>query len=134
VGTLPARDVQRDRGTVVARTPELPGAQRVDHRRQELLEALGGLRERRRDAERTKSELLAVATEEFARRGLSGARVDEIAARTCTTKRMIYYYYSGKEQLYTPSWRRPTARSGPPSRMSTSRTSIPSRPSAGSPS
>src|ERR1700761_5679566 len=57
--------------------------------------------ERRRDAERTKSELLAVATEEFARRGFSGARVDEIAARTRTTKRMIYYYYGGKEQLYT---------------------------------
>jgi AcrR family transcriptional regulator len=57
--------------------------------------------ERRRDAERTKSELLAVATAEFARRGLSGARVDEIAARTRTTKRMIYYYYGGKEQLYT---------------------------------
>ena len=29
-----------------------------------------------------------------------GARVDEIAEQTRTTKRMIYYYFGGKEQLY----------------------------------
>ena len=56
--------------------------------------------EARRDAERTRSELLAVATEVFAEDGFSGARVDEIAARTRTTKRMIYYYFGGKEGLY----------------------------------
>jgi AcrR family transcriptional regulator len=53
-----------------------------------------------RDAERTRAELLAVATEVFAESGYSGARVDEIAERTRTTKRMIYYYFGGKEQLY----------------------------------
>ena len=53
-----------------------------------------------RDAERTRAELLAVATEVFAEDGYSGARVDEIAERTRTTKRMIYYYFGGKEQLY----------------------------------
>jgi AcrR family transcriptional regulator len=53
-----------------------------------------------RDKERTRAELLRVATEEFARYGYSGARVDQIAARTETTKRMIYYYFGGKEQLY----------------------------------
>ena len=42
-----------------------------------------------------------MATEEFARLGLAGARVDEIAARTGTTKRMIYYYFGSKEQLFT---------------------------------
>jgi AcrR family transcriptional regulator len=36
----------------------------------------------------------------FAQDGYSGARVDEIAERTRTTKRMIYYYFGGKEQLY----------------------------------
>ncbi|GAA2073037.1 TetR/AcrR family transcriptional regulator [Actinomadura alba] len=56
--------------------------------------------ERRRDAERTKAEILKIATEEFAQRGYAGARVDEIAARTQTTKRMIYYYFGGKERLY----------------------------------
>lgn len=55
---------------------------------------------RLRDAERTKAELLDVATEVFADQGYSGARVDEIADRTRTTKRMIYYYFGGKEQLY----------------------------------
>jgi AcrR family transcriptional regulator len=56
--------------------------------------------ERIRDAERTRAELLAVASEVFAEDGYSGARVDEIAERTRTTKRMIYYYFGGKEQLY----------------------------------
>jgi AcrR family transcriptional regulator len=56
--------------------------------------------ERVRDAERTREELLAVATRVFADEGYSGARVDEIAARTSTTKRMIYYYFGGKEGLY----------------------------------
>ena len=56
--------------------------------------------ELQRDAERTRAELLAVATEVFAESGYSGARVDEIAERTRTTKRMIYYYFGGKQQLY----------------------------------
>jgi AcrR family transcriptional regulator len=56
--------------------------------------------DRRRDADRTRREILEVATSEFATRGYAGARVDEIAERTRTTKRMIYYYFSGKEQLY----------------------------------
>jgi AcrR family transcriptional regulator len=55
---------------------------------------------RRYDAARTRKDILAVATREFARNGLNGARVDAIAARTSTTKRMIYYYFGGKEQLY----------------------------------
>jgi AcrR family transcriptional regulator len=53
-----------------------------------------------RDAERTRQEILEVALREFARNGYAGARVDEIAAKTRTTKRMIYYYFGGKEQLY----------------------------------
>ncbi|TFV67065.1 UNVERIFIED_ORG: TetR/AcrR family transcriptional regulator [Bacillus sp. AZ43] len=56
--------------------------------------------ERVRDAERTRSEILAVATREFADRGYAGGRINEIAAKTRTTKRMIYYYFGGKEQLY----------------------------------
>src|SRR5690349_18257954 len=60
-----------------------------------------GAPERQRDKERTRQEILDVAIREFARNGYSGARVDEIAARTRTTKRMIYYYFGGKEQLFT---------------------------------
>jgi AcrR family transcriptional regulator len=44
--------------------------------------------------------ILAVATSEFANKGLSGARIDEIAAATKTSKRMIYYYFGNKEGLY----------------------------------
>jgi AcrR family transcriptional regulator len=56
--------------------------------------------ERVRDAERTRADILAVATREFADRGYAGARINEIADKTSTTKRMIYYYFGGKEQLY----------------------------------
>lgn len=55
---------------------------------------------RLRDPERTRADVLAVATEVFSDSGYSGARIDEIARRTRTTKRMIYYYFGGKEQLY----------------------------------
>ena len=55
---------------------------------------------RQRDAKRTRADILDVARREFAERGFAGARVDEIAARTRTTKRMIYYYFGSKEQLY----------------------------------
>jgi AcrR family transcriptional regulator len=55
---------------------------------------------RPRDPERTRAEILAIAREEFATHGLSGARVDAIAARMRTTKRMIYYYFGSKEGLY----------------------------------
>ena len=57
-------------------------------------------KERVRDAERTRAEIMEVATREFARQGYDGARVDEIAAKTRTTKRMIYYYFGSKEDLY----------------------------------
>jgi AcrR family transcriptional regulator len=55
---------------------------------------------RRRDAERTRNEILEVATREFAAHGYAGARIDDMAERMRTTKRMIYYYFGGKEQLY----------------------------------
>ena len=56
--------------------------------------------ERQRDAVRTRAEILSVATKEFAERGYAGARIDEIAEQMRTTKRMIYYYFGGKEQLF----------------------------------
>src|SRR3954451_21400258 len=56
--------------------------------------------DRRRDRDRTRQEILDVATREFATHGFSGARVDDMAARMRTTKRMIYYYFGGKEGLY----------------------------------
>jgi AcrR family transcriptional regulator len=55
---------------------------------------------RQRDPERTQADILRVATSEFASNGFAGARVDEIAELTQTTKRMIYYYFGSKEGLY----------------------------------
>jgi AcrR family transcriptional regulator len=51
-------------------------------------------------AERAQHDIIKVATAEFAAHGYAGARVDEIASRTLTTKRMIYYYFGSKENLY----------------------------------
>jgi AcrR family transcriptional regulator len=55
---------------------------------------------RTNDPERTMADILEVATREFADKGLAGARIDEIAALTRTSKRMIYYYFESKEGLY----------------------------------
>ena len=57
-------------------------------------------RTRAHDIEATKADILAAALIEFAAKGLSGARVDEIAARTRTTKPAIYYHFGSKEGLY----------------------------------
>ena len=57
-------------------------------------------RQRVNDPDATRRDIIDVATQEFADKGFSGARVDEIAARTRTSKRMIYYYFGGKEGLY----------------------------------
>ena len=56
--------------------------------------------DRIRDSERTKADILTVATKEFANHGLTGARIDTIAALMRTSKRMIYYYFGSKEALY----------------------------------
>jgi AcrR family transcriptional regulator len=55
---------------------------------------------RTNDPERTKANILEVAAAEFGEKGLAGARIDEIAALTKTSKRMIYYYFGNKEGLY----------------------------------
>ena len=54
----------------------------------------------KQNPEAVQANILHVALEELAKNGLSGARVDEIAAKTETSKRMIYYYFGDKEGLY----------------------------------
>lgn len=54
----------------------------------------------KRDPEGTRRRILAAATEEFAKGGLAGARVDQIARRAETNERMLYYYYGSKEGLF----------------------------------
>jgi AcrR family transcriptional regulator len=53
-----------------------------------------------RDAARTKAAILREATREFADRGYASANLNDIASRTHATKRMIYFYFGSKEQLY----------------------------------
>ena len=55
---------------------------------------------RQQDPEGTRKNIIEVASQEFALNGLSGARIDEIAAKTRASKRMIYYYFGDKEGLY----------------------------------
>ncbi len=55
---------------------------------------------RSQDPDGTRRDILETAQKEFALNGLSGARIDEIAARTKSSKRMIYYYFGDKEGLY----------------------------------
>uniref|UniRef100_UPI0035CBF7A2 TetR/AcrR family transcriptional regulator n=1 Tax=uncultured Sphingomonas sp. TaxID=158754 RepID=UPI0035CBF7A2 len=50
--------------------------------------------------DRNRRDIVAVAMAHFADKGFAGARVDEIAAATATSKRMIYYFFGGKEGLY----------------------------------
>ncbi len=58
------------------------------------------LSRRQQDAAETRENILEVATREFADKGLAGARIDEIAEQTASSKRMIYYYFGGKDELY----------------------------------
>jgi AcrR family transcriptional regulator len=60
----------------------------------------GSGRGNRRDPERNQERILAAATGEFARFGLGGARVDRIAARAGANKRMLYYYFGNKDDLF----------------------------------
>ncbi len=55
---------------------------------------------RTNDPERTKADILKVASRHFAEHGFSGGRVDDIAKETNTSKRMIYYYFGSKDGLY----------------------------------
>jgi AcrR family transcriptional regulator len=44
------------------------------------------------------NQIVDIATGEFVEKGLAGARIDEIAGKA--TKRKIYYYFEGKDELY----------------------------------
>ncbi|MEO8080302.1 MAG: TetR/AcrR family transcriptional regulator [Caldimonas sp.] len=56
---------------------------------------------RTRDADRTQQEILRAAMAEFAANGFGGARIDAIAERAGVNKKLIYYYFEGKDELFT---------------------------------
>lgn len=53
-----------------------------------------------RDATPTKKRILAAAVAEFAEHGISGARIDRIAARAEANKRAIYDHFGDKRALF----------------------------------
>ena len=53
-----------------------------------------------RDPERTRGRILEAAKAEFAAHGLGGARVDRIATQADANKRMLYYYFGNKDDLF----------------------------------
>lgn len=53
-----------------------------------------------RNKERTQALILAAATDEFAENGFGGARIENMALRSGVNKRMLYYYYKDKEDLF----------------------------------
>ena len=69
-------------------SPELPEVQAAPRK------------SRKNNPEKTRENILQEAIVEFVQQGLSGARVDAIAERIHTSKRMIYYYFGSKEGLY----------------------------------
>jgi TetR/AcrR family transcriptional regulator len=54
----------------------------------------------KRDPVRSRMIILEAATTEFARNGLGGARVDEIAERAGVNKALLYHYFGNKEALF----------------------------------
>ena len=54
----------------------------------------------RRDPDGVRRRILDAARQEFAARGLDGARVDRIAANAGINKAMLYDYFGDKEALY----------------------------------
>lgn len=61
---------------------------------------MSNVKTRIRDADATKARILEAAKKEFARLGLGGARVDQIAEEAQANKRMIYHYFGSKEDLF----------------------------------
>ena len=55
---------------------------------------------RSRDADRTREEILRAAMAEFAGHGFGGARMGAIAERSGVDKKLIYYYFAGKDELF----------------------------------
>ena len=54
-----------------------------------------------RNSEATRQRILEAATQEFARKGFDGARIDDIARQATANKQMLYHYFGNKDDLFT---------------------------------
>src|SRR5208282_280620 len=70
---------------------------------------MAGPRTTVRNLNRTREKILAAALAEFSARGFAGARVDAIARRARVNKRMLYYCFGAKQELYREILRRKIA-------------------------
>lgn len=59
-----------------------------------------------RNLDHTRERILAAALAEFSAKGLAGGRVDLIARRARVNKRMLYYCFGNKQELYREILRR----------------------------
>ena len=87
--------------SLVPERSELTSSLCFGHGRNALKKASPAKGVRQRDPDATKMRILDAAKREFARLGFGGARVDSIAIRAKANKRMIYHYFSSKEELFT---------------------------------
>ena len=55
---------------------------------------------RLRDADKSQLVILSAAMDEFSQYGYAGGRVDRIAERAEINKRLIYYYFGNKDELF----------------------------------
>src|SRR2546430_16469772 len=76
--------------------------------------AEGPERSRLRDPDGTRKRILAAALQEFSAKGIDGARVDAIAERAGTNKRMLYYYFGSKDALFRAVLAQRLAERAPP--------------------
>ncbi|MUK03223.1 TetR family transcriptional regulator [Vibrio cholerae] len=53
------------------------------------------------NSDATRKRILEAATEEFAERGIAGARIDRIAQAARANKAQLYAYFGNKEQLFS---------------------------------
>ncbi|TDI89778.1 MAG: TetR/AcrR family transcriptional regulator [Chloroflexi bacterium] len=72
-----------------------------------------------RDREQTRTRILDAASQEFARVGFAGARIDEVARIAEVNKRMIYHYFQSKTGLYAAVLNSRLARQEPQSESTT---------------
>ncbi|HUC60589.1 MAG TPA: TetR/AcrR family transcriptional regulator [Alphaproteobacteria bacterium] len=90
--------MKRDKGTSTRgrRAPAL----RAPSKRVATLHAPSKRAPVKRDPEATQAKILDAATEEFARHGFDGARIERISGRAGTNDRSLYYYFGSKENLF----------------------------------
>lgn len=98
---MPEKKNRKDESSEITAKPGPPAKARITKAgKQDSSTGKRVARARLKDADATRKNILDHAMREFSQHGFAGSRVDTIADKTRTSKRMIYYYFSNKEGLY----------------------------------